>query len=283
MGGGASFRAAPAVVAVVGLILVVIGGFLVVGHFASRVNGFDWELASIFGTAVGTVLLATATVLLALVTRSEVMASRQELELSRAAFQSSSRPLLIDAPLGVFMVEKEVPGFSGPIQGGGPPRRLHDLGRITVKAGQYSGLHDAEGYAEITVPLHNVGAGLALIRGAGLINFDPGWMIRWKRSSMQTAAPPSQLTSISFNAKIDPADGQDLGIELGDLEEEVAFAVEVEYSDLSGEQVTRTRVGLAGARSYWRVTDVAIYHADDSEPFVLLHREADLEASPEVT
>lgn len=273
-----SFRPTRAVVALIGLLLVAVAGFFFIGRFASRVTGFDWELASIFGTAVGTVLLATATGLLALVTRAEVFASRQELALSRTAFQASTRPILVDAPLDVFTIEKEVPTFGLRPLEQGIPRRIHDLGRISVSAGQASGQHQAEGYARITVPLHNVGAGLALIRDARLIGFDVGWSIPWRRSSMQTAAPPGQLTQITFSADIDPGDGQALEVDLGDLDDPVSFSVEVDYSDLSGEQRTRTLVTVEGARSYWRVTDVKLYHGDSDEPFVVLHREAEVAA-----
>jgi ribose/xylose/arabinose/galactoside ABC-type transport system permease subunit len=47
------------------LLAVVVGSFLV-GQIASRHEGFDWELAAIVGTAIGTTLLAAATGALAL-------------------------------------------------------------------------------------------------------------------------------------------------------------------------------------------------------------------------
>jgi len=112
----------------------------------------------VFGTAVGTVLLAAATGLLAWMTRAEVVASRQELALSRTAYEASTRPILLDAPLDRFTVEKEVGSFFPPMPvEQGVPRRIKDLGRIEVKAGQYSSRTQAEGYADITVPFHNVG------------------------------------------------------------------------------------------------------------------------------
>jgi hypothetical protein len=161
----------------IALVLVAAAAFYLVGRFASRMAGFDWELASIFGTAVGTVLLALATGLLALLTRSEVIASRQELVLSRTALQGSTRPILVDAPLDVFTVERESRG--GFRRVGEPTSRdLIDLAEIHVSAWHSDGPREPEGYAEITVPLHNVGAGLALIRDASLRGFDPGWEIR---------------------------------------------------------------------------------------------------------
>jgi hypothetical protein len=144
-----------------------------------------------------------------------------------------------------------------------------------VEAGQASGATEAVGYATIIVPFHNVGTGLALIRGARLIGFDVGWPIPWRRSSVQTAAPPGQLARITFSADLDPGDGAALAAELESLEEPVSFSVEVEYSDLGGEQLTRTVVKIEGAHSYWRVKDVALYDRAAGEPFIVLQREAD--------
>src|SRR5438552_5010127 len=157
-----SDHATRVVTALLGLLLLTGAAFFLVGRFASRTKGFDWELASLFGTAVGTVLLAGATALLALLTRAEVLASRQELALSRSALQANTRPVLVDAPLHVFTIEKEVP--TGRLSDTGNSRRIQDLGEISVEAGQSSGQFQAYGYATITVPFHNVGSGLALIR-----------------------------------------------------------------------------------------------------------------------
>jgi hypothetical protein len=57
---------------------------------------------------------------------------------------------------------------------------------------------------------------------------------------MQTAAPPGQLTQITFSADIDPGDGKALSAELSDLDEPISFSVEVEYSDVAGDQRMRT-------------------------------------------
>jgi hypothetical protein len=269
-----SLRPSQAVIGLIGLLLLAAAGFFFIGRYASRVTGFDWELASLFGTAVGTVLLATATGLLALMTRAEVQASRQELALSRTAFQASTRPILLDAPLDVFTVEREAITVPVPVEQG-IPRRIHDLGQISVEAGQFSARTEAVGYARITVPFNNVGAGLALIHDARLIGFDVGWQIPWRRSSMQTGVPPGQLARISFAAEIDPGDGQTLEIELqGD--DLISFSVEVGYSDLSGDQRTRTLLAIQGRHTYWRVTDVKLYHGESVDPFVVLHREAEV-------
>ena len=277
--------------ALVGLVLIlaiVVAAFVLVGGLASGDKGFDWELASIFGTAVGTVLLAGATGFLAWVTRGEVTASRQELELSRqelelsrTAYQASTRPILLDAPLDVFIVERNAPAFGLPVAEGSAQRYFDDLGRIKVEAGQYSGPTDAEGYASITVPFHNVGAGLALIHAASIIGFDPGWTIPWERRGTQSGVPPGKLARISFNADIDPGDGEVLRIELQG-EEMIFFSAEVIYSDFAGTQMTRTLLSIEGRRSFWRVTDVELYEGDAVEPLVSLHREARVIPGPSV-
>ena len=61
------------------LVMLVLVGLTVAAFWLvaldSRHEGFNWELASIFGTAVGTFLLALATGALAYSTRSEVRAT----------------------------------------------------------------------------------------------------------------------------------------------------------------------------------------------------------------
>jgi hypothetical protein len=63
--------------------LLVVGVSFVVGHFAARARTgyFDWELASIFGTALGTTLLAIATGALAYTTTEEQEARERPLVL----------------------------------------------------------------------------------------------------------------------------------------------------------------------------------------------------------
>jgi len=215
------------------------------------------------------VLLATATGLLALVTRAEVQASGQELALSRAAFEASTRPILLDAPLDVFTVEKEAAVFFPTPVEQGVPRRIHDLGEILVDAGYFSGEHDTVGYAHITVPFYNAGAGLALIGDAQADLQE--WQISWRRSG-QTGVAPGQIARVTFDADLDPGDGHVLQMEL-DGKQPVKFSVEVDYSDLNGEQRTRTRLTIQGTRSHWRVVEVSLYHDGVDEPFFVQDRE----------
>ena len=115
---------------VVGLIIgVVVASFMAVGAWAGReeAGDFDWELASIFGTAVGTTLLALGTGWLAYSTRSEVRATQDLAELTRQEQVARERPVVL---------VKDPPRFEQ--ESGNPTRGL---------------LH---------VPLENVGAGTAL-------------------------------------------------------------------------------------------------------------------------
>jgi hypothetical protein len=78
----------------VGLVVVVTGSVLV-GFVGSPHMRFNWELASIFGTALGTTLLALATGWLAWSTRSEVRATQDLAELTREQQAASERPVVL--------------------------------------------------------------------------------------------------------------------------------------------------------------------------------------------
>ena len=56
------------------ILAAVVAAFVLVGTLASPDEGFDWELASVFGTAVGTTLLALVTGWLAFTTRADFVA-----------------------------------------------------------------------------------------------------------------------------------------------------------------------------------------------------------------
>ena len=77
------------------LVTFVVASFVLVGSVASREKGFDWELSSIFGKAVGTTLLALSTGWLAYSTRSEVRATQDLAELTRESQAASERPLVL--------------------------------------------------------------------------------------------------------------------------------------------------------------------------------------------
>ncbi len=160
------------VVGLLTLLAISIGGFVLAGFIAAEKpieppgahESFNWEVASVFGTAVGTVLLALATGFLALQTRESVAAARDELTVTREALQGGLRPLIISAPPNVFMVEEQA-DFRWLEQGQQLTRFLRDQGKISVTANQYSSARrqGAIVYAEVVLPVRNVGSGVALI------------------------------------------------------------------------------------------------------------------------
>jgi hypothetical protein len=87
-------NARPLVLALVALALVLSISVLV-GFVGSPHTRFDWELASIFGTALGTTLLALATGGLAYSTRSEVRATQELAELTREDQAARDRPVVM--------------------------------------------------------------------------------------------------------------------------------------------------------------------------------------------
>lgn len=76
-----------------GLALLVVSS-VVVGFVGPR-RGFDWTLASVFGTAVGTTLLAAATGALAFTTWTDVRATWRLAELAQQDRDARERPVVI--------------------------------------------------------------------------------------------------------------------------------------------------------------------------------------------
>ena len=77
---------------------VVLLGVIALSALVGLVGGeeeFDWDLAAVFGTAVGTTLLALATGVLAFWTLQEVSATKELAALSRRDQQLRERPVVI--------------------------------------------------------------------------------------------------------------------------------------------------------------------------------------------
>lgn len=73
----------------------VVGASVVVGYVGSHDESFSWELAAIFGTALGTTGLAAATYWLASSTRTEVRATQQLAELTRSDQAARELPVVV--------------------------------------------------------------------------------------------------------------------------------------------------------------------------------------------
>jgi hypothetical protein len=132
----------------------------------------------------------------------------------------SIRPLLADVALGQFIRRGRM----------GEREYEEDLADIEV------GLYDDE--LEIEVPLWNVGAGIALLEGPKLI-LDAG-ELSWRSVTLQTAVPSGELTRLDFRGSWpDAASAQEHWGRLDQNESE--FSVEIAYTDLTGDQRTRTR------------------------------------------
>lgn len=75
--------------------LVLVIALSVIVGFVGGEDGFDWDLAAVFGTALGTTLLALATGLLALLTWRGVRATQELATLTQRDQQARERPVVI--------------------------------------------------------------------------------------------------------------------------------------------------------------------------------------------
>ena len=110
----------------------VVGGCFVVVGFVAPGRGFDWMTTSVFGTAVGTTLLAFVTGVLAYSTRSDVRASQliaegtrrqaqavlRSTELAEEARAEQLRPLLVGT---VTRLDEDDEGYLASVE-------LHNIG-----------------------------------------------------------------------------------------------------------------------------------------------------------
>jgi hypothetical protein len=81
-------------VALIVFVVVVLGLSVLIGY-AGPGKAFDWTLASVFGTVLGTTLLALTTGELAYLTWSEVGATQQLAETTRDEQQARDRPVVV--------------------------------------------------------------------------------------------------------------------------------------------------------------------------------------------
>lgn len=132
--GGSDRRVIAGVAAVA---LGVLAASFYIGNYQSREDGFDWELAAIVLTGLGTTALAAATGWLAHSTRIDVRATTDLAQTTREQYAASERPSLLVA---------RPPGYSGPYGSGQLQVVLHNVGlgpAILVRLeGQYEGHED---------------------------------------------------------------------------------------------------------------------------------------------
>lgn len=184
-------------------------------------HDFNWEVAAIVGTALGTTLLAIATLYLALGTRTLARTARLQVAVEQNALASTFRPLLLHVPF--WMELPEGLGFY-------PAMGESDFVQVRAQGAAPDQQH------EISLPVRNVGVGVAFVTGV---------FVEWKGERHEGRArngilPPNEMTGLWVTRPYD-----------GDLDspgEERAFVMEVVYDDLGGNPwQTRITVGWRDA------------------------------------
>jgi len=212
--------------------LVIAIAFLV-GHYAARpeTGSFDWELASIFGTAIGTTLLAIATGALAYTTTGDVRATWQLADLTIRAQQASIKPRFVDA----------------------------------LGSGVMWSIAKPPGDIRVIVSVRNIGVGLALIQGdvtmhweAPLEAVNPATYIGTATSSV---VAPGEVINVEFRFDESARNRVDWIRELG------RFSIEIPYVDSAGEQPEVTRIDVDRIEGEWRATAVSFRRADAEKPY----------------
>lgn len=220
--------------------------------------------------AIGTLALAASTFVLALHTRSvaartreeaeavarQVAIGQQQVEVTRESLQASIRPLIADAPRGVFVHQEEVFG------------RMHVRDRAELRVG----VSENRVFGRIT--LHNAGPGLALIQRVNLI-----WPVQEVAGGSDhylTVVPAGQLMPIEFAAIYSDQAVEEAGKETLSsgwrVKTDDGFIVEIEYTDMSGAQLTQSRATVAKhpMSARWWVRRVELYRGYEVEPFAVL-------------
>jgi hypothetical protein len=130
---------------------IVVGLSILVGYLGPN-KGFQWQLASVFGTAAGTTLLAAATGALAYSTRNDVRATWRLANISQAALDAQVQPVLVDVVPGSLPRTELIPY---------EPASADGSKNVVADAVDVRELEN--GHFACSVPLCNAGAGLAFI------------------------------------------------------------------------------------------------------------------------
>jgi hypothetical protein len=239
----------------VAIALAVVVGLGILVGYAGPKKGFQWELASIFGTALGTTLLAAATGALAYSTWSDVRATWRLANISQAALDAQVQPVLVDVvpgPRGNPPEYERVP--YEPAYANGTTSVLFD--RVDVTALE-------NGHFVCSVPLRNAGAGLAFITEEPRLTH-PSRDVDYPGRVTKQTIPLGEQTRAYF------APGSAL-----DTRNEATLIVKVPYTDASqSADPTQSRVLWTEATvkmlgDEWRVIQVALRRDGEDEPFVV--------------
>jgi hypothetical protein len=238
--------------ATIGLAIVV-GLSIVVGYVGPK-PGFQWGLASIFGTALGTTLLALATGALAYSTWSDVRATWRLANISQAALDAQVQPVLVDVVPGPPEDRREelIP-YEPAFADGAKNVRVDDVDVRELENGHFA----------CSVPLRNAGAGLAFITDDPRLTHPSRDVDYIGRLTKQTI-PRGEQTRAYFGP----------GIPL-DIPEDASLIVKVPYADASGSadpsqsRILWTEATIKKRGAEWRVIRVAIRRDGEDDPFVV--------------
>ena len=162
---------------------------------------------------IGTLALAAVTFVL-------VCVAIYQARLTRLTWQSQLQPVLVDVPIGVFVRDEQLNENT---------RVFDDAGEVDVWPGE-------DGNLEITVPMRNAGAGLALVTS---VEIAWGHATNWRGAALHTAIPAGEQTRVAFHVPF-PDQGAAVTAIEGIQRDELA--VTIVYTDVRGQQLGRTRM-----------------------------------------
>jgi hypothetical protein len=203
---------------------------------------------------------------------AQAEASRLQVETSQAALRATVRPILVNVPFGSIAPRE-------PVQDGVRIGPGDDQFALVAPFAIHVAQSNEGPSLYVSVPARNVGTGVAIVQDAAILSND--LRARWDGTATVSVVPPGERTRATFRFPAvlhgDPlADeravrihndmlGQDSGVR--------RFVVDIVYSDISGEQPTRSRFEIASISSReqppnWRVLKVHLFRDDGAEPFV---------------
>jgi hypothetical protein len=200
------------------------------------------------GMAMATRKVAKTTLETAQATSASALAAEYQTRLARDALEAGVRPILTDVPAGTPSPFPEVSFDNGPKETAG------DASMVVVPG-------EMDAFAYCSIPLRNVGPGVAFVTSLGLRFGEVGWS--GKASSTVVAARESTRFTFSI-----PKDRPELEQGLADLRAG-RIVLEVRYTDVRGAQDTITRaVAVRRPGESFRVRQVFLFRAGEQEPFV---------------
>lgn len=160
------------------------------------------------------------TLALAAVTFALVCVAVYQARLTRLTWQSQLQPVLVDVPIGVFVHDEQLSENT---------RVFDDAGEVDVWPGE-------DGDLEVTVPMRNAGAGLALVTSLELAWAHAG---SWRAAALHTAIPAGEQTRGAFHV---PFPDQAAAVAAIEGIQRNELAVTIVYTDVRGQQLGRTQM-----------------------------------------